>query len=172
MVQVVIKYPNGHLKPGVVTVSRWQQPLSTRRHNTFGHQLRDRAILRLPRVSRANLQGQAPALYETEVQQAQANHAIKQMVTITKHGSSACCPRTAKGRAHEKFLLGLQDGSTVLVAHSIDSALYASAAWRYCHYSRRVHLERQGWRPSTGPTTLTVPGMKAVGIDFNGQRYQ
>ncbi len=122
-------------------------------------------------VQSQNLQGQAPALYETEVQQAQANHAIKQMVTITTR-VKRMLPEDRKGRAHEKFLLGLQDGSTVLVAHSIDSAPYVPVQPGDIVTIHGEYI----WNAKGGLIHWThhtdSPRHEGCWIDFNGQRYQ
>lgn len=119
----------------------------------------------------AGVPAQAPALYETEVQQAQANHAIKQMVTITTR-VKRMLPEDRKGRAHEKFLLGLQDGSTVLVAHSIDSAPYVPVQPGDIVTIHGEYI----WNAKGGLIHWThhtdSPRHEGGWIDFNGQRYQ
>ncbi len=113
----------------------------------------------------------APALYEDEVLAAQNNRAVKVEVTCTTRVKKLL-PEDTKGRRHQKFLLGLSNGTTVLVAHSTDSAPYVPISPGDVITLHGEYI----WNPKGGLIHWThhsdSPRHEGGYIDFNGQRYQ
>ncbi|HMX45329.1 MAG TPA: DUF3465 domain-containing protein [Candidatus Obscuribacter sp.] len=123
--------------------------------------------------SQAQTQGQvaSPALYEDEVLAAQNNRAVKVEVTCTTRVKKLL-PEDTRGRRHQKFLLGLSNGTTVLVAHSIDSAPYVPISPGDVITLHGEYI----WNAKGGLIHWThhsdSPRHEGGYIDFNGQRYQ
>jgi hypothetical protein len=72
---------------------------------------------------------------------------------------------TAIGDRHQRFILRLPSGQTVLIAHNIDVAPRVEGDQRRRHgvVSRRIRMERQGRRRATGPTTTHRAHMNPAG---------
>lgn len=116
-------------------------------------------------------QAGAPTLYEDEVLAAQNNRAVKVEVTCTTRVKKLL-PEDTRGRRHQKFLLGLSNGTTVLVAHSIDSAPYVPISPGDVITLHGEYI----WNAKGGLIHWThhsdSPRHEGGYIDFNGQRYQ
>lgn len=65
--------------------------------------------------------GASGIVSQSELLAAQARHGIKEMVTATVQ-VKRLLPDDRKGVPHQKFLLQLENGTTVLVAHNTDQA--------------------------------------------------
>jgi hypothetical protein len=109
--------------------------------------------------------------YQQEVLAAQAAQARKQQVTLGARVYKLL-PDDRKGLPHQRFLIMLSNGTTVLIAHDIKLAPYIPL--RQGDFVR-IHGEYI-WNTKGGVIHWTHhdPGGRHEGgwIDFNGQRYQ
>jgi Protein of unknown function (DUF3465) len=108
---------------------------------------------------------------DNEVIAAQSNHLIKVEVTVTAP-IKKMLPEDDVGLPHEKFLILLSNGSTVLIAHDIK---YAPVVPVHAGDMVRIHGEYI-WNAKGGLIHWThhsdTPRHEGGWIDFGGQRYQ
>ncbi len=120
--------------------------------------------------SNANL-APRPAIFEDEVLAAQANHHTNTEVTCTLP-VKRMLPQDNKGEKHEKFILQMSNGSTILVAHNISRAPFVPISEGDLV---TVHGEYI-WNRKGGVIHWThlsdTPKHPSGYIDFAGQRYQ
>lgn len=112
----------------------------------------------------------AGQVYEAEVLRAQAAQAIKVMVTATLPVKKQL-PDDLKGLKHEKFLLSLSNGTTILVAHNIDQAAYVPIKPGDLVTIHGEYI----WNAKGGLIHWThrsdTPRHESGWIELNGQRY-
>lgn len=112
-----------------------------------------------------------PLLNDSEVLVAQDSHAVKTMVTATMQVKKLLA-YDMKGRAHQKFLLNASNGTTILVAHSIDSAPKVPIQPGDVITIHGEYI----WNAKGGLIHWThhsdTPRHEGGYIDFNGSRYQ
>jgi len=112
-----------------------------------------------------------PAIYEDEVLAAQANHQTNTEVTCTLP-VKRMLPQDNSGEKHEKFILQMTNGTTILVAHNISRAPLVPISEGDVV---TVHGEYI-WNRKGGVIHWThisdTPKHPSGYIDFAGQRYQ
>lgn len=113
----------------------------------------------------------ASTINESEVAAAQNGHQSHVQVTCTLPVKRMLRP-DEKGEKHEKFLLQLSNGSTILVAHNVSRAPSVPIS---AGDIVTVHGEYI-WNAKGGVIHWThasdTPRHESGFIDFNGQRYQ
>ncbi len=116
-------------------------------------------------------QSGVPVLNDQEVLAAQNAQAVKTMVTATMP-VKRLLPADTKGRAHQKFLLNASNGTTILVAHSTDSAPEVPIQPGDVITIHGEYI----WNKKGGLIHWThhsdTPRHEGGYIDFNGKRYQ
>jgi hypothetical protein len=125
--------------------------------------------------SATRLQAAAPGasgiVSQSELLAVQARHGIKEMVTATVQ-VKRLLPEDRKGVPHQKFLLQLENGTTVLVAHNTEQA---SPVPLSPGDFVTIHGEYI-WNPKGGLIHWThhSDNFKHEGgwIDFGGRRYE
>lgn len=125
--------------------------------------------------SATQLQLEAPGasgiVSQSELLAAQAGHGIKQMVTATVQ-VKRLLPDDRKGVPHQKFLLQLENGTTVLVAHNTEQAPAVPLSPGDYVTIRGEYI----WNPKGGLIHWThhSDNFKHEGgwIDFAGRRYE
>jgi len=122
----------------------------------------------------ANLTNQAnvaTALDDKEALNAQADHAIKREITVEARVKKLLATDT-EGLPHQKFLIELSNGSTILIAHDLK---YAPAVPIKAGDVLRIRGEYI-WNSLGGLIHWThhsdTPRHDSGWIEFNGERYQ
>ncbi len=112
-----------------------------------------------------------PVLDDREALQAQSEQAIKREITVTARVKKIL-PEDVQGLPHQRFLIQLSNGSTVLIAHDLK---YAPAVPIKPLDVICIHGEYI-WNKLGGLIHWThrsdSPKHESGWIDFNGQRYQ
>ena len=113
----------------------------------------------------------AVALDDKEGLSAQADHAIKREITVEARVKKLLATDT-EGLPHQKFLIELSNGSTILIAHDLK---YAPTVPIQAGDVLRIHGEYI-WNSLGGLIHWThhsdTPRHENGWIDFNGVRYQ
>jgi Protein of unknown function (DUF3465) len=113
----------------------------------------------------------AIALDDKEALNAQADHAIQREITVQALVKKLL-PTDTEGLPHQKFLIELSNGSTILIAHDLK---YAPAVPIQPGDVLRIHGEYI-WNKLGGLIHWThhsdTPKHDSGWIDFNGMRYQ
>ncbi len=112
-----------------------------------------------------------PAIFEDEILAAHANRQTNVEVTCTLP-VKRMLPQDNKGEKHEKFILQMSNGSTILVAHNISRAPYVPISEGDVVTVRGEYI----WNRKGGVIHWThlsdTPKHPSGYIDFAGQRYQ
>lgn len=121
--------------------------------------------------SPASSPASAPAIFEDEVVAAQNNHVTHGEITCTLPVKRMLPPDNS-GERHEKFLLQMSNGSTILVAHNTSRAPVVPIQQGDLVTIHGEYI----WNAKGGVIHWThlsdTPNHPSGYIDFNGQRYQ
>lgn len=119
----------------------------------------------------SNQAGVAAGLDDKEALSAQTDHAIKREVTVEARVKKLL-PTDTEGLPHQKFLIELSNGSTILIAHDLK---YAPTVPIKPGDVLRIHGEYI-WNKLGGLIHWThhsdTPRHDSGWIEFNGTRYQ